>query len=107
MPVQIPAASTEYVTVLAAARESGADVNLSTATVRFAFVAEGTAPVEADWTAGSWDTDSSATPTRYYARILVGPDNGVELEAGTYVVWVEITDDPETVVRPAGYLRVV
>lgn len=106
MPAQMSTLSSEYVTVLVAAREAGADVNLASgATVRLAFKAEGEDPEVADWNAGTWDTDTTYTPTRYYARILVGPDGEV-LTAGTYVVWVEITDSPETVVRPAGYLVV-
>lgn len=108
VPARISTLSTEYVTVLVAAREDGEDINLSNdATVRLAFTAEGDEPSADDWVNGEWDTDDSMTPTRYYARVLVGPDDGQELAAGTYVVWVEVSSDPETVVRPAGNLWVV
>jgi hypothetical protein len=49
-------------------------------------------------------------PTTWYeaeyengaARVLVGPDGGVELPVGVYMVWVRVTANPEIPVRQAG-----
>jgi hypothetical protein len=54
-----------------------------------------------------WESDTSTTPTTFYARILVGPGGSVELAEGLWSCWVKVSDSPEALVRNAGYLRVV
>ncbi|HXF71143.1 MAG TPA: hypothetical protein VNO79_00850, partial [Actinomycetota bacterium] len=65
----------------------------------------------ADWKAASWETDTSVTPNRYYARVLVGGQGTgatIELAPGVYTAWVRITGNPEKpVLRAPNALEVV
>lgn len=72
--------------------------------VEAAFVAPGVTPGALDWKLGSWETLNST----YRARCLVGPGVGavINLAAGTYVMWLRITDNPEIPVLEAGNVRV-
>jgi len=72
-------------------------------TVEAAFVAPGVNPAALDWKAASWETQG----TSYFARCLVGPAGVVTLAAGTYKMWVRVTDNPEIPVLEAGNVRVV
>jgi hypothetical protein len=68
-----------------------------------AFPSRGVAPVSGDWKTAAWETDSTTTPATYYARLLVGP-GGTAYQAGTYDVYVKVTDNPEIPVLLAGEL---
>lgn len=103
--MQLSVLSTEYVRVPIAATSSGATVDPTGDTVQMAFPVHGVDPVNADWKAASWETDATITPHAYYARCLVGPSQ-VVLAAGTYDVWVKVTDNPEIPARLAGQLQV-
>lgn len=72
--------------------------------VEAAFVAPGTSPSALDWKTASWETKG----TSYFARCLVGPGPGavLDLAAGTFRMWVRVTDNPEAPVLEAGNLRV-
>lgn len=105
MSHQISAGSVEYVRVMVSARESGAAVNPTSATVTMAFLTASTEPVSGDWKTASWETDASSDPDIYYARCLIG--SAVVLAAGTYNTWVKIASSPETVIKRSGYLEVV
>ncbi len=59
--------------------------------VRFAFPVSGDSP--AVWYAAQWE--SGGPP--YIARVTIGPGGDVELEAGAYDVYAEVTDSPEIV----------
>jgi hypothetical protein len=104
---EISTASLEYVRVRVAATSAGAAVNPTSDAVSMAFIAGAAAPVSGDWKTASWDTDATTTPVTYRAQCLVGPSGTVTLAAGTYTVWVKVTDSPEVPVRRAGQLRVV
>lgn len=66
--------------------------NPTSDSVVFAFTAPGTKPTgSTTWYAGSWEIANG----NYLARCLVGPTGTVTLAAGTYSVWVKITDSPE------------
>lgn len=79
----------------------------TTSPVQVAFPARGVEPVESDWRAADWRTDSAVTPPVYYARCLVGPMGTVQLADGLYDVWVRVTDNPERpVLRAPGGLVV-
>lgn len=95
--MRISSASVEYVRVPISAREAGSAVDPTADTVTMAFTA-GTTPTT--WIAATWETDTTTTPTTYYARTLVGPGNTV-LAAGTWTVWVKVTDSPEVPVLQA------
>ncbi|HCT81757.1 MAG TPA: hypothetical protein DGT23_35290 [Micromonosporaceae bacterium] len=104
---QISTASLEYVLVPVSSEASGASVNPTSDTVTMAFLATESAPVAGDWKTATWETDATPDPDIYYARCLVGTGGAVALTAGTYNVWVKISDSPETPVLRAGFLRVV
>jgi hypothetical protein len=59
-----------------------------------------------DWQTASWDTDSTNIIYPYSAKCLVGPSGVITLVTGTYVIFVKITDNPETPVLVAGQLAV-
>jgi len=98
--------SLEYVRVAVSATANGSVVNVSADIVTMAFPVTGVAPVIGDWKSSSWETDATHTPATYYARCLVGPAGTVVLTAGTYDVWVKVTDNPEIPARKAGELFV-
>ena len=71
--------------------------------VELAIVDVWAAPTDVDFVAGSWDPATTSSP--YTARVLVGPDGDVELEArGWHAVHWRVTDNPEVPVRSAGLL---
>jgi hypothetical protein len=98
--------SLEYVRVRVQATESGAAQDPTGDTVAMAFVAAAVNPGGTDWKTASWETDTTTTPDTYYARCLVGPAGTVTLAAGTYDVWVKVTDSPEIPALRAGSLEV-
>lgn len=108
VPLTISTASLEYVRVRVSARKSGAVYNPTSDVVSLAFVQAGATPVSGDWKAAVWETDTSnpALPV-YRAMCLVGTGGTVALAAGTYMVWVKVTDNPEAPVLQAGVLKVV
>lgn len=96
--------STEYVEIPVSVVKSGAVVSPTADTVQFAFMPLGKAPGVSDWHAGDWET-LPGPPAVYMARVLVGPGTGgVVVPAGSYVVWVKVTDNPEVPVLQAGTL---
>lgn len=99
--------SLEYVRVPMAAEKSGAPYNPTGDTVAMAFIAGPAAPTSGDWKTASWDTDASTYPPTYYAQCLVGPGGTVTFAAGTWTVWVKVTDSPEVPVKRAGQMKVV
>lgn len=83
------------------ATKLGLPYNPTSKTVQLAFPVSGQAP--ATWVDGTWET----TPSQYLARALVGPGGAIQLDPGTYDVYVKITDDPEIpVVAAQGELEV-
>ncbi len=107
MLTEISTASLEYVRVRVAATSSGAAVNPTGDSVSMAFLATNAAPVSGDWKTATWDTDPTTTPVTYRAQCLVGPSGTVTLAAGTYTVWVKVTDSPEVAVKRCGQVKVV
>jgi hypothetical protein len=103
---EISTASLEYVRVPVSATSSGAAVNPTSNTVQMAFKTSGT-PAGADWKTASWDTDTTTHPDTYRAQCLVGQSGTVTLAAGTYAVWVRITDSPEVPAKRAGLIKVI
>lgn len=90
MSLTISSLSKQYVRVPVSATNAGSSVDLSAGTVTMAFTDLDTEPVVSDWNASSWETDTTRTPNRYYARCLIGP-GAVTLTDGTYRVWVKVT----------------
>lgn len=106
MPVTLSTASLEYVRVPVSATVNGAAVDPTSDTVKFAFKSDGTTPVSGDFVAGSWETAVTGTVTTYLARCLVGPSGTTTLAAGTYQIWVKVTDNPEVPIRAVDWLTI-
>ena len=99
---EISSESLEYVKVWVDAKRSGVSFDPTGDNVEMAFTT-GPDVEEADWNESSWETIGR----KYYARCLVGPGGAIELEDGSYEVWVRITDDPEIPVLKAGAIKVI
>lgn len=70
-------------------------------TVELAFVARATRPVAADFVPAEWHAEGG----RVFARTLIGPDGGLELEAGLFDVFARVDAAPEDAWIAAGSLR--
>lgn len=104
--IPLSSLSLEYVRVPVSATVNGAAINPTADTVKMAFLSgASTQPQVSDWKSASWDS-VSANGT-YFAQCLVGPGGATTLSAGTYYVWIQITDNPEVPVRQVGVLQVV
>jgi hypothetical protein len=96
--LRIAVLSTVYVKVPITATKSGTVVDPTGDDVVMAFTAVDVEPVICDWLIADWETIGGQP----YARCLIGPDGGeIALLAGTYAVWVKVTDSPEIPVKPA------
>lgn len=96
---------TSFVQVPVQAIVDGKSYDPTADVVKLAFMAGWALPGSGDWHAGQWST--SAAAGIYLAQCLVGPGTGgLNLAAGTYTVWVQITDNPEVPVINAGTLAV-
>lgn len=99
--------ATMYVFVPVQATKSGVSYNPTGDPVVFAFMPQATqVPQVSDWVAGGWDTDTTSALYPYSAKCLVGPAGTVTLGVGTYVMYLKISDNPETPVLIAGYLQI-
>lgn len=101
-PAVLSVLDLEYVYVPVSVKKSGSYINPTSDTVTMAFTAGGVDPVGGDWKSASWETDSTTTPPTYSARCLVGPGGSFTPTAGTYEVWVKVTDSPEIPVLRSG-----
>lgn len=108
MPVlTIYASSTQYVLVPVDFVVSGVEADPTADTVQMAFVTPGSSPSVGDWKSATWET-TTGPPASYAARCLVGPSGGATtLSAGTFSVFLKITDNPELPVLDAGFVRVL
>lgn len=97
--ISLSALSTEYIRVAVSASVNNAPYNPTADLVQFAFTT-GANPSPGDWHTGLWDS----TDAPYVAQCLVGPSGGVALTAGTWLIWIKITDNPEVPVRSVGQL---
>lgn len=109
MTVRQSSASLEYIRVgPVAATANGVAVNVSTDVVKMAFLTTGT-PAAGDWKSANWETGG---PPYFAVSLVAGagvvspPGGATVLAAGTYVVWLKITDSPEIPARPVDALVV-
>jgi hypothetical protein len=91
--LRISSQSTEYILVAVTA-----SVVVTGDPVALAFTAPGADPVSGDWLTGSWVNGK--------ARILVGPGGAKTLTAGSWDLWVRVTDNPEIPVRRVDQITV-
>lgn len=93
--------STEYRRVLVTAvNDAGAVTDPTSYDVYLAFVPVGFQPVEDDWNEAEWVTVGST----YYAKILVGPDGGLDLNDTDHHVYVKVDAGMEYPFMLAGKL---
>lgn len=102
------ALSTQPVQVqVTAITTTGAAYNPTPDVVQMAFVPQSypqAAPQTSQWVTASWATDASGN---YWATCLVGPANGgTALTAGSYVLFVKVTDNPAVPVLPGPLLSI-
>jgi hypothetical protein len=99
-PPNFSTLSTRFVKCWVSVTQSGVQIDPTTGTVEFAFVADDVTPGASDWKAGTWES----TGFEYLGRCLVGPSGVVTLTAGSYEVWVCYTKAPESIVEKIGHL---
>jgi len=99
-PPRFSILSTRYVKCWISVTQSGAQIDPTSGTVEFAFMASNVTPGVGNWVDGSWES----TPYEYIGRCLVGPNGDIQLAAGSYDVWVRYTKAPETIVEEIGSL---
>ena len=102
MTLEISRLSTEYVKAPVTATISGAAADPTGDTVTVAWARPGDEP--SAFSAASWETDATTTPTTYLARRLV---TAGDLATGQWVMWVKVVHSPETIVTAAGVFTVV
>lgn len=98
------ALSLQYVQAQVSATAAGSPINPTGDVVQFAFPLDGAQP--STWYTGSWDGTSPRSNGMYVAHCLVGPGGTVTLTAGSYNVWVKVTDSPEVPVIDVGLLQI-
>lgn len=102
--LSIPAGSLEYVQVAVTANVNNAAYNPTSDQVEFAFPATSDTPTT--WYSGAWETTPAPATGAWTAQCLIGPGGTATLTAGTYAVWLRITDNPERPVRQVGLLQI-
>lgn len=98
-------ASLQYVRARVTASTAAGPINPTGDTVAMALLPVGVTPGSGDWQTASWDP-GGVNSGAYLAQCLVGPGGAITLIAGTYQVWVKVTDNPEVPVLPAGTIVV-
>lgn len=99
--------STEYVIVPVTATKAGLPYNPTADVVKFAFMPTATqVPQVSDWVVGAWDTNTTNVLYPYSAKCLVGPAGTTTLGIGSYVIYIQITDNPEIPVLIGGQLDI-
>lgn len=73
-------------------------------TVEFAFTAPGVEPTDEDWHTAEWEAPAVTGCT---ARLLIGPDGGLDLGEGTWDLWVKVKGLVEKPVFLAGQVPIV
>jgi hypothetical protein len=105
MATRRAALTTRYLRYYVGATKDGLPYNPTSTTVTFAFMAPGVDPTLSDFKSGSWEVEAGP-PSRYVARVLLGPVGTVILTKGAYAVWIKIADNPEVPTEPIDVLTV-
>jgi len=102
--ISISHLSLQYVNVpVKALTISGTAYDPTGDTVTMAFMPQATqVPQSGDWQAAIWATRSGDILNPYAACCLVGPGGTIQLGIGTYIIYVKISDNPETPVLQAS-----
>lgn len=106
--IQISGQSLQYVGVpVKALLTTGVPFDPTGDPVAMAFMPQATqAPGSGDWKTAIWATRASDIIFPYAALCLVGPGGTIELDLGTYYMYVKVTDNPEIPVLLGGILGI-
>lgn len=105
--VSISHLSLEDILIPVSVTKNGAAYNPTSDTVQFAYMPTPTGvPGSGNWVTGSWQTNSSNILYPYSAVCLTGPGGTVNPGIGTYIIYIEITDNPEVPVLIGGQLEI-
>ena len=107
--IAISRQSLQYVGVpVKAVLTTGAALNPTSDPVYMAFLPQATQqPASGDWKTAIWAARASDVIYPYAAFCLVGPGGTTELDLGTYVMYLKVTDNPEVPVLVTGYLQII
>ncbi|MGI5155810.1 hypothetical protein [Microbispora sp. CA-102843] len=94
--LRIPRSSVEY--VQAPVR---GPIALAGLPVKMAILPLDQDPTDDDWKPAGW-TDAGDT-----AQVLIGPSTALDLDKGTYMIWVRVTSSPEIPVMQSGKLQII
>jgi hypothetical protein len=103
--VTISSLSTQYVLATVRSWQDGAPYNPTALTVQMAFTTPWYKPTVEQWNTAEWAWTTTGSGS-YAAQCLVGPDGGVNLGIGTYLVWIQVTGSPEVPVASVGTLTI-
>ena len=73
--------------------------DVSALPVSMAILPVGQDPAGLDWKTASWVGNT--------ARVLIGPGTTLDLEKGTWMVWVQVTATPEIPVIQSGRIQII
>lgn len=105
--IRLDSSSMETLRIPVYTEQAGVQVDVTTGTVSFAYVAQGTEPSAGDYKPGSWDTEVHDDNTTYWALSLVGSVGaGTDLTTGTYAVWIRLVKGNDDVRREVATLIV-
>jgi hypothetical protein len=90
-----------YINVPVSALINGIHVDPTADVVSMAWVTPDVQPTT-EWAAATWMTDTSGARPTYVARRL-----STGLTVGMYEVWVRVVHGVETIILPAGLIRVL
>lgn len=99
--MKLSALSQQYYPVTISAVLNSAPHDPTGDAVQFSFAQEGVEP--SVWHSGIWETWTGGPYA--VAKVLIGP-GAVVVAAGSYVVWIKVTDSPETPVFSPGELEI-
>ena len=102
----ISAVSRQYVQAAVTGTVQGSPYNPTADPVKFAFIVGPDNPTSGQWVSGSWDGTTARPDGSYRAQCLIGPGGTTTLTAGTYTMWIQITDNPEIPVINVGLLTI-
>lgn len=84
--------------------QAGQPLNPTSGTGQIAFISSALAqPATGDWKSASWDTNEIG---EYVLEVAIGSAGAIQLAAGTWYVWAQVTVSPADVVRQVGSIVV-
>ncbi len=90
-----------YIPEITAFAAGSGEADVTTLPVQVSLLAEGTFPVETDWTTATW-LAGATTPTAWF--LLSGPNKGgaIERAPGEWTLWLRVKGAVEQPEEPVG-----